>query len=142
MASRGNSATCPPCCRPRRRRVPLHEREQRETRVRHRQARIDSERRAEGILGARAVGEEAIHALLKMLDGSPRRRGDLEAVAICGGHAGSIAGPRKSCDAIARRKCRARRQRVATTPSMLRAPTRNVEAIYEFGVRHKSDVAI
>jgi len=25
---------------------------------------------------------------------------------------------------------------------MLRAPTRNVEAIYEFGVRHKSDVAI
>src|SRR5215470_20305752 len=31
-----------------------------------------------------------------------------------------------------RRKCRARRQRVPTMPRMLRAPSRNVEAIYEF----------
>jgi hypothetical protein len=77
-----------------RRRVALHQRDERHAGVSHRQLVVGPQGSGEGFLGAGAVGQELVHAVLEALDGDGGGRRDGQSVPVVDGHReASIAGP-------------------------------------------------
>ena len=69
--------------------VALHEGERAHARVGQREPLVGRHRRGEASLGAEAVGEQAVHAVLVPLDGDGGRGRDGQAIAVSESHARS-----------------------------------------------------
>ena len=72
--------------RPGQGRIALHQGDESDTRVGHREPVIGLQRGRERLLGARPVGEHGVHALLEVVDGGGGGGGDGQAVPVGKSH--------------------------------------------------------